>query len=871
MAPLTDTHVAPVPFVVENKSWPELLHHVRYWRSRSRKAFANNWSQLSVVGAMDGSGRARLYGLGSPGRAANASHQTLLYADVEVEAAAGGEVRWKELLEDEEHHRERRALSKEEEALHERLRASIVSGVSHYTLDDRTRDILFVSASRLFLCNDASFGSQLKPRTLAIHLPAGGSPLHPQQCFADPSLLAFVCSGDIYLHHGSTTTRATFTGPNTGQSAGSPSFVMQEEFDRYSAMWWSPKKSEDGKAFLLYEFVDESDVVELTLSAPGTLFEAADSMRYPLAGTNNAVSSLKMLQVSHAPAGGVSITDLYLWTDVRAQLPWFEYLLRAGWMPNGEAVWALLLSRKQDQLALIYIPRSLFVDPKAVDQPNGAIIVLYEDRSDIWVNAHNLTHFLSTNDPTIARFIFSTEKHGYSHLYLVEKKLDNEASTPVSEIAITGGQWPVIRNAGIIVDEIRGHVYFVAHKNSPLEASICVASYRSPGECRLLTTPGKSYRSDRVDQRLHVTPDVGFVCWESSICEPPVCVFYRLLHPVDGSLPTAVPLCRVGAPEPRMQTLDDVLTSMTREESIESIDVDDPSLGADNDSSSDAIFIDIPYEKDVVPEIIEYMSANSGKTQYALLMRPNNWQPNTAYPVLHYVYAGPGIQLVRNVWSSWGGFQKYTSLGYAVLMVDGRGSSNRGLEFEAALKCRMGTIEVDDQVEGLRAVAAQTGSLLDLSRVAIFGWSYGGYVSLLALAQRPDVYKVCVAGGPVSSWTLYDTGYTERYMGLPREQPIAYSAGSVLHQAYKFPSEPDRLLILHGLIDENVHFRHTEKLIDALIKAGKPYRLQVFPRERHGVRSNEANEVMDATVLQLVGVRLGAPSANSKSTTGVMR
>lgn len=157
MAPLSDPHTGVVQYVVENKSWPELLHHVRYWRSRSRKAFANNWSQLSVVGAGDGSKRARIYGLGCPGSAANSSHQTLLYADVDLEVPPLTDLRWKELLQDEDLHRERRSLTKEEEALHERLRATIVNGVSTYSLDEHTRDILFISASRLFSCNDAVF------------------------------------------------------------------------------------------------------------------------------------------------------------------------------------------------------------------------------------------------------------------------------------------------------------------------------------------------------------------------------------------------------------------------------------------------------------------------------------------------------------------------------------------------------------------------------------------------------------------------------------------------------------------------------------------------------------------------------------------
>lgn len=119
------------------------------------------------------------------------------------------------------------------------------------------------------------------------------------------------------------------------QRCGGRRLLLKVIFEKINKGKWI--NAADGKAFLLYEFVDEADVVELALSAPGTLSESADSMRYPLAGTNNAASTLKMLQVSHAPTGGLNITDLYLWTDVRAQLPWFEYMLRAGWMPDGQA------------------------------------------------------------------------------------------------------------------------------------------------------------------------------------------------------------------------------------------------------------------------------------------------------------------------------------------------------------------------------------------------------------------------------------------------------------------------------------------------------------------------------------------------------
>jgi len=186
--------------------------------------------------------------------------------------------------------------------------------------------------------------------------------------------------------------------------------------------------------------------------------------------------------------------------------------------------------------------------------------------------------------------------------------------------------------------------------------------------------------------------------------------------------------------------------------------------------------------------------------------------------------------------------------GYCVVCIDSRGSHNRGAKFEGHIKNRMGTVEVQDQVDVLHQLAERLG-MIDLRRVAVLGWSYGGYLSLMALAQRPDVFKLAVPGAPVVSWGLYDTGYTERYMDLPCRNPCGYEAGSVLSYANQFPSEPNRLLIFHGLMDENVHFFHTQQLISALIRAGKPYQLQVYPNERHSLRALESSEHYELTLL----------------------
>ena len=126
----------------------------------------------------------------------------------------------------------------------------------------------------------------------------------------------------------------------------------------------------------------------------------------------------------------------------------------------------------------------------------------------------------------------------------------------------------------------------------------------------------------------------------------------------------------------------------------------------------------------------------------------------------------------------------------------------------------------------------------DMDRIGVTGWSYGGYLSLRFLGMRPDLFKVAIAGGPVTLWEAYDTGYTERYMDTPQNNPKGYAEASVLSLIHSFPDEEGRLLIAHGAVDENVHFCHSAILIEELCKAGKPYQLQLFPSERHGVRSS---------------------------------
>jgi dipeptidyl-peptidase-4 len=194
------------------------------------------------------------------------------------------------------------------------------------------------------------------------------------------------------------------------------------------------------------------------------------------------------------------------------------------------------------------------------------------------------------------------------------------------------------------------------------------------------------------------------------------------------------------------------------------------------------------------------------------------------------VYGGPTVQLAANEWDATAALQlQYLrNLGFLVFRLDGRGSTRRGLKFEGALRHRMGTVEVEDQVAGVRWLAER--GLADPARVGVKGWSYGGYMTLLCLAKAPEVFKVGVSGAPVTAWDGYDTCYTERYMSTPAANPAGYAEGNVMNYVQHIKG---KLLLVHGMLDENVHFRHTARLINALTRARKTYDLLVFPDERH--------------------------------------
>ncbi|CAH0730359.1 unnamed protein product, partial [Brenthis ino] len=842
-------------------------------------------------------GKTRIYFLRTP---QNGWEITLLYTDITPsQQPNNARLDWKPLIESNV------ALgvssgkwSREEQLLWERQRVA-GWGIASYELHPKTGRVLFPCASSLFVAEEGPNQSPpLVPRALST---GWGAPLTPAMCPSRPSLVAHAARGDIWLAGDTLKRPARLTYACKGRDerladdpcqAGVPCYVTQEEFSRYTGFWWQPTRDDDVFR-IVYEEVDESDVKIFSFPSSQSSSGEVEEFRFPRAGTPNAKSILKLVtfKLQKAPVNqtvldfyqegqsgrssqpqessdSMEVTDIR-WYELKQSLKetfhWFEYLARVGWTPCGNYVWVQLLDRKQQRLELALVPRSAFalrgryaLAPEALQPPlvgeeggNEHIQVLISEAApDAWVNVHDILHFLPSSPGTMT-FIWASEETGHLHLYLVTCAMPVKRATSVMDMitedesnalgpviiskhAITSGEWEVMGRK-IWVDEARGLVYFVGLRETPLERHLYVTSYNPPtGELTLLTTVGHSHTVDMDEECSTV------VVTSSNISSPPSTRVFRVQHaPAPALLPHGTLVERAASESSDTRSFNGSWDSRSGDG-----DEDNDTTLLVRERSLSAGGGEVP-----APQILCARLA-CGARAYCTLWR---CAARGRRPTVLHVYGGPEVQTVTN---SYRGIRQLrmhmlAARGFNVVAVDSRGSKHRGRAWEAAIKSKMGQVELDDQVEVLQWLAKETGCI-DMDRVAIHGWSYGGYLALLGLATRPNTFKVCVAGAPVTCWRLYDTAYTERYMGLPAAAPHAYSRASVLAHAPFFPDKEGRLLIIHGLADENVHFCHTAALLSELIRLGKPHRVQVYPGERHSLRAMHASKHYEATLLHFL-------------------
>jgi len=368
------------------------------------------------------------------------------------------------------------------------------------------------------------------------------------------------------------------------------------------------------------------------------------------------------------------------------------------------------------------------------------------------------------------RFLWTSWRDGYTHIYLYSFNApDPLAADAKLERQLESGDYEVLGVSG--VDESSGTVFFIANKGDPRQKKIFSVKLDGSGMQSLSSEEGE-------DTAVFADDGKHFVETHSATLVPP-----------------QISVCAAGGRCQKMWEAHGV---------------------ADYDP--------------IVPKTLEF-KADDGTVLYGDLILPRNIDASQKIPLIVRIYGGPAGQEVQNAWGGTTALfhQMLANEGFAIFAVDNRGTPNRGKKFSAAIRLQSGQVELKDQLTSLDQLFAQFPQL-DPTRTAMWGWSNGGSMTLYALTHS-DRFKAGISVAPVTSWRDYDSIYTERYMGLPKDNQGGYddsivSAASSLHGS---------LLLVHGTSDDNVHFQNTIQMTDALIRSGKQFRLMVYPDKTHGI------------------------------------
>ncbi len=246
---------------------------------------------------------------------------------------------------------------------------------------------------------------------------------------------------------------------------------------------------------------------------------------------------------------------------------------------------------------------------------------------------------------------------------------------------------------------------------------------------------------------------------------------------------------------------------------------------------------------------VKAIKAKDGTDLYTQLIKPSNFDPSKKYPVLVYVYGGPHAQLITNSWLDGSSLWMYwmAEQGYLVFTLDNRGSAERGVDFEHAVHRQLGTLELEDQMTGVDYLKSLP--YVDEKRLAVHGWSFGGFMTGTMMMRTPGVFTTGVAGGPVTDWKFYEVMYGERYMDTPKQNPEGYNKASLLNYVDDLEG---KLLLIHGAIDNTVVMQHNLALVQAFIKKGKQVDFFPYPMHEHNVSGKDRVHLMEKVLMYVL-------------------
>lgn len=365
-------------------------------------------------------------------------------------------------------------------------------------------------------------------------------------------------------------------------------------------------------------------------------------------------------------------------------------------------------------------------------------------------------------------FVFSNENDGFNHIYLYNLDGSNIKQ-------LTSGKWDVLEIKG--VDEKNGLVYFISDEESPINKALYSVKLDGTKKIKISEKNG--------------TNDVEFSEGFK----------YFINTYSDANTPLIITINKSSGTELKV---------------------------LENNSE----IIDATKEFGFSPQEFFTFKTSDDIELYGWMIKPPNFDQSKKYPVLMYVYGGPGDQTVINSWGyyNYAWFEMLAQKGYIVVSVDNRGTGGRGEAFKKCTYGQLGKLETIDQIEAAKYLGNL--SYVDKSRIGIWGWSYGGYMIALCLTKGADYFKMGIAVAPVSNWRYYDNIYTERYMGLPKDNANGYDDNSPVNHVKMLKG---KLLIVHGTADDNVHYQNSMMLVNSLVNANKQFEMQFYPNKNHSI------------------------------------
>jgi dipeptidyl-peptidase-4 len=567
----------------------------------------------------------------------------------------------------------------------------------------------------------------------------------------DGRYVSFVRNHNLWLVSVADGKERAFTEGGTEEvRKGELDWVYPEELEITTAYWWAPDSSA-----IAYLAMDERKVAQYPMVDFSSPVGEAEEERYPPAGGANPIVRVFVASVGGGEARAMDTGEN---TDI--------YVARVNWLPDSKHLAIQRLNRQQTVLDLLI-----------ADVANGQTRTALNETDQYWINISNDLHFLKDG----RRFLWSSERSGYRHLYLYD--LDGKQLAQ-----LTKGEWEV--SAVDAVDEPKGLVYFTGTAKSPLERHLYRVSFDGSAVSRITIHNGT--------HGVNMAPDAtAFVDTYSDATTPPRQDVAR----ADGSLLRVINENKVA-------------------------ELTDYHLSA--------------------PQFLSVKSHDSVPLN-AMMIKPADFDASKKYPVLVFTYGGPHAQVVLNAWGGntalW--HQLMAQKGYIIFALDNRGSAGRGHVFEEPIHYNLGAVELSDQRDGVAYLKSLP--YVDAERIGIWGWSYGGHMTLHAMFEAGGEFKAGFAGGPVTDWHFYDSIYTERYLGLLPQNEKGYRASSPIDRVEGLKG---KLLIAHGTGDDNVHFANTLSLINELIDLGKYVEVMPFPGRGHGVSDPPARKVLMNRVTQ---------------------